>query len=1712
MVSAHNWRLACIACPSLPVLYALTSSDLETDATLLITDNRAYGWPPKGSGIREPSKSESPGSERQWQGDSWRRPNRWDQSPQTPTQQSMPSTPQPVQSAEPQANLVREPPVNSTMSVHAGDGDTLTGSENPTPWRKSSQHRNESPVASQPQHKSTLTWTPVQPATDSKQQQQANTNPPAKMSATVLRKRSADPPLAPQNECVTRVSQGQTDQGENREVRQPQQIRTRKIDTEPQNDRNSTDNNTKNKQEATDARPPIKRWRSRDETNPVKPRDDLTDRKNIFQRENSRDEERFRQEREKREELRNKRDELRRREQTEREKREELRKTEQEKEQENRSSIDDIRKRHEREREELRRLQEERDRQEAQMRQKSERDKIVNQQMNEKAEKDKQTGLNNQNKPLLRKTSRPEPEEVLRKTSRPEPEVLRKTSQLEPEQLLRKTSRPEPEEVLRKTSKPEPEVLRKTSRPEPEERVRKTSHPEPERMLKKTSRPEPEEVLRKTSRPEPEGLRKTSKPEPEGLLRKTSKIEPEEVLRKTSKLEPEGLLRKTSRPEPEGTLRKISKPESEGAQRKTSQPEPERVLRKTSGQETSEAPRKTSNQEPDKMCRKTSTEQMLKRSSKQEPEELLGKTSKQESDNEEPECLQDRVSRFGVQLRSRKQSNPPPPPKGPLPSESEEDLALMNDKNKLSNIKNKWESKIQNENEQRDRRRSLTQKPNKMENETSRKESMIENKPESRVETNETEKKPIKNSQTAPGKQLTQDQKDTQSKEGLQGKKDPSNKLVMHPTDQKERASEKPKDKDEKDSTEKVKQGLFFQDIKLKKAKTNIPEKTRPENKNFLEEVKLRKVETKPRPVHRVNSVVEFSDDEDDFLEERSEESDTESESEDSEEETDEDEETSEEESEEEEEEEEEEEKQTKIDNKAKKTETPQPTPQTNTPFEEVPRWEEPLTEEEEPELIWDQSTEDIISQSNNTLESPVPWWEQPQDAGSNNALESPVPWWEQPQDAGSNNTLESPVPWWEQPQDAGSNNALESPVPWWEQPQDAREWSPGSPVFKKDVFESMKVQSQPPPPPPPPSSKKQKDEGSGPPPPPPMPGLPPPPPPQPGSHPKRPTSAVKKQKLDQLKKAARSRPDWNGLLRDIESGIKLRRLPSCDKMDRSTPMLPNSRGKGGKFVYESEKPMAHNQLLHEIHRGVKLRKVKTNDRSKPCFKALGVKKLRRQLTMENINKLESIPSSSDEEEDIDKMRDDLQATKGQLEDEIKNRKKLERESKIYKIDIAALQAEVKRLKRQLRSAGINDPKPMTNGEADEIVPKLEKSMSKLRMHEDEVLDFSELDTLETEINNLKGQVDSYKKQAEDYTNKYNEVNQKLIVAENSASEWELRSNYYEKKFKALQKEHCIELPDIEIVGVQTDPIDFTPPPPSSPTEDDDRIPFPMPSKSGSRRSFASSVHKMESFKEEEEDDEDDDEEEEETEEESEESEEETEEEDEEKAAEKRAQNAARRLERDIKLMTNKLNNIKSKEERTREERKTIRDRMIKCCHDMKAEREMYFKTKRELDEMASAFKASDDEDDSSEDEDDSDDSDDSDEEEVPRKKEEGEEWWLDDTTKKPIKLKKKKKKKLDANGEEEKDSEQLPDIQEPVWSESEQEESEVDDEKNDSEKRLTKLKTRTQKHEQKHATLRKDVSALKTKLEHSEELLAAEKRRRQRLDEELHIMLAELS
>lgn len=36
------------------------------------------------------------------------------------------------------------------------------------------------------------------------------------------------------------------------------------------------------------------------------------------------------------------------------------------------------------------------------------------------------------------------------------------------------------------------------------------------------------------------------------------------------------------------------------------------------------------------------------------------------------------------------------------------------------------------------------------------------------------------------------------------------------------------------------------------------------------------------------------------------------------------------------------------------------------------------------------------------------------------------------------------------------------------------------------------------------------------------------------------------------------------------------------------------------QFIYDSEKNLAENDIFHEIKKGVKLRHVKTNDRSKP--------------------------------------------------------------------------------------------------------------------------------------------------------------------------------------------------------------------------------------------------------------------------------------------------------------------------------------------------------------------------------------------------------------------------------------------------------------------------------------------------------------------------------
>lgn len=107
-------------------------------------------------------------------------------------------------------------------------------------------------------------------------------------------------------------------------------------------------------------------------------------------------------------------------------------------------------------------------------------------------------------------------------------------------------------------------------------------------------------------------------------------------------------------------------------------------------------------------------------------------------------------------------------------------------------------------------------------------------------------------------------------------------------------------------------------------------------------------------------------------------------------------------------------------------------------------------------------------------------------------------------------------------------------------------------------------------------------------------------------------------------------------------------------------------------FVFESEKSNMHNQLLKQIQQGVKLKNVKTNDRSKPILE--GLRKFRRQLTIEEqIQKAEETPvdaDSPDEMDDIDAVRDDLQSTKQMLALELRNKEALERDNKRLQVTI----------------------------------------------------------------------------------------------------------------------------------------------------------------------------------------------------------------------------------------------------------------------------------------------------------------------------------------------------------------------------------------------------------------------------------------------------------
>lgn len=112
------------------------------------------------------------------------------------------------------------------------------------------------------------------------------------------------------------------------------------------------------------------------------------------------------------------------------------------------------------------------------------------------------------------------------------------------------------------------------------------------------------------------------------------------------------------------------------------------------------------------------------------------------------------------------------------------------------------------------------------------------------------------------------------------------------------------------------------------------------------------------------------------------------------------------------------------------------------------------------------------------------------------------------------------------------------------------------------------------------------------------------------------------KETLEKLKSRPRRRPDWSDMMKEVESGKKLRHV-QCN--DRSNPILKSESVKG-QFVFESEKAneaTTHHALLKQIQGGIRLKPTKTNDRSKPILG--GLRKFRKQMTIEEqIQKSES--------------------------------------------------------------------------------------------------------------------------------------------------------------------------------------------------------------------------------------------------------------------------------------------------------------------------------------------------------------------------------------------------------------------------------------------------------------------------------------------------------
>lgn len=230
----------------------------------------------------------------------------------------------------------------------------------------------------------------------------------------------------------------------------------------------------------------------------------------------------------------------------------------------------------------------------------------------------------------------------------------------------------------------------------------------------------------------------------------------------------------------------------------------------------------------------------------------------------------------------------------------------------------------------------------------------------------------------------------------------------------------------------------------------------------------------------------------------------------------------------------------------------------------------------------------------------------------------------------------------------------------------------------------------------------------------------------------------------------------------EVEQGRKLKHV-ECN--DRSQPILSSkSMAKvDGQFMFETEKAekaTTHNALLKQIQFGIRLKPTKTNDRSKPVL--AGLRKFRRQMTIEEqIIKSESranlaeAPEEEDEDEmdDIDKLRDDLQASKQMLALELRNKEAQERENKRLLAKIQNLEAEIDREKSKTAPSSVWSASSAPSSSADEALVK-----------------------------SLKDQAEVAQKMSKDLEKKYHDIAEQLDAAKNEVEE-------KNRKIAALEKQ-----------------------------------------------------------------------------------------------------------------------------------------------------------------------------------------------------------------------------------------------------------------------------------------------------------------------------------